>query len=98
MKPPAKLSINFARVVEMKSAESKAIVQLHPPIGDVKSGQSHRVFLPDRFAQRHVKRGVLWQIVSGKRLPRQPVRETRPIVNVGRSERLPRQIRRESNV
>ena len=98
MKTPAKLGVYLARVIVMKSAERQAVIEQNAAVRHVERRHSHAVFLAERFPQRNVKRGVLRQIIPRILRVRHAIRETRPVINVRRSKRLPRKYRVEPHV
>src|ERR1700720_1473843 len=87
---------NLARIVKVRPAECKAVVQQHAPVAHVQSRHRKRNSLPKVLAERHVKRGVLLQVIARQRLI--PVREARSVIHVGGSVASPRERPLPANV
>src|SRR6202034_2614561 len=98
MKSPAKLGIELARVIQMKSAESKAVVDQQVAVVDVERVDGDRESLAETLSSRQIELRVAGQIRIGELRVGRPVRKSRAIIEVSGDERLPRQIGHAADV
>src|SRR5271166_1357570 len=98
MEAIAKLGVDFAWIVPMKSAEGDAIVQFHAAVGDIEAVQRNRVSFAEVFAERQIETGVLRQIVAAIRLAGKRVAEAGTIIDVGRGIAAPGQAEIASHI
>src|SRR5580692_1172 len=88
MKSVAEFDVNLTRIVEVESSEGEAVVEQDAAIRHIQSGQRDFVLLAETLPDGNVERGVLRQIVPRILRVRHPVRESRAVVDIRRSERV----------
>src|ERR1700722_6424171 len=98
MESPAKLGIDLARVVEMESAEGKAIVDQQVAVVDIQCVDGNVESLAEILSSRQIELRVAGQIRIGELRVGRSVRKSRAVVEVSGDERLPRQIGRAADV
>src|ERR1700687_224844 len=89
MKTVAHLDENFPWIQIMRAAKRETVIQQHPPVRHVRRAQRSREPFSEFLSRGQVKGDMRLKINPGNR--RIPVGKARPIVNVGRSVRPPRQ-------
>ena len=91
MESPAKLGVDFARVVEMKSSKGQTVVQQNAAIRHVQRSKRNGIHLRKILADGNIECGVLRQIVSriGCAGRRCAIGEAGAVIHIGRDVRLP---------
>src|ERR1700728_17617 len=92
MKSPAELRVDLARIIEMKSAESKAVVDQQMAVVDIQRVHGDGKALAEILSGRQIELRVAGQVWIGELRIGRSVRKPRAVVKVSRHERLPRQI------
>src|SRR5208282_4114040 len=89
MKPIAKLRVDFARAVVVKSAKRQTVVDQQMTIGDVERSHRHGIFLAKFLAERKIDLGMAGEIRVRKLRVRRAVREAGAVIDITRRERMP---------
>src|SRR5579862_8933202 len=81
--------VNLSRIVPVKAAEGKAIVEFNPPVRHIQGVHGSRETLAEVFPQRQIERGVGRQVAAGVGLAGKAIGKARPVVNVGGGKAAP---------